>query len=270
MKKVGRAIALRATGILLLLLSWWALHYYYCLLGVKHIAVPHPWAVAMEFWPRSVAATGATAGVPTYAASGKLIEDAAATVARVFVALAIGIIVGSTAGLLLGRVRVLYGIFGLEVDFFRSLPVAALFPIFMLILGHGNAAVVGAAAWSTSLVCLVNAMSAARSCSKTRLQVLRAMKATAWEAWKKLVLPESLPGIVVGARVGLAIGLIVVVMGEMFTGVRVGIGATISDAVETWMVTRAYAALIVAGLIGYVLNMLAECAELRVSRWRAL
>lgn len=76
--------------------------------------------------------------IPILLFTGELNADIKSTGYRWFVGYIGGIITGVPIGLLMGSSRLFYKLLEFPVDFFRSLPVTSLFPLFLLTFGIGD------------------------------------------------------------------------------------------------------------------------------------
>jgi ABC-type nitrate/sulfonate/bicarbonate transport system permease component len=100
-----------------------------------------------------------------------------------------------------------------------------------------------------------------------RVLVAQSMKATNHQIFYRVIFPDSLPQIFVGLRTSLSLALIVVVVTEMFLGTTSGIGQRIFNSSLTYRVPEMYAAILVAGIIGYSLNRIFAFFEKRFIHW---
>jgi NitT/TauT family transport system permease protein len=80
-------------------------------------------------------------------------------------------------------------------------------------------------------------------------------------------IPSATPTIVVGLRLSVSLGLVVVVVTEMFTGTASGLGKQIYDAGLVYEIPTMYAAIVVAGALGFALNKTIVALEGRVAHW---
>lgn len=200
--------------------------------------------------------------------SGRIFPHLAWTLVRVLVGCTIGIGIGVGAGIILGYSRKLYGCFEMIIDLFRSIPIACLFPLFLVIFGIGDKAKIGTAAWSSSFVVLMNTIYGVRSASRTRIMVAQSMGATKIQIFIKVLLPEALPTIMVGIRTGVSLGLIVVLVTEMFMGTEIGLGRDIYDASMVYRTPQMYTGILLAGLMGYGLNKAFVTLEEHLIHWQ--
>ena len=193
--------------------------------------------------------------------------DLAATLGRLCVAFAIGSSLGVVTGTCLGMSRKLYGFFELVIDFFRSLPVITLFPLAMIMFGLGNLSKVALTAWTVFLLTVVNTIYGVRQVPRTRVLAARTLGARKLSLVFKVLVPSAIPTIIGGLRLAVSLGLVVVIVTEMFTGTASGLGKRIYDAGLIYEIPTMYAAIIIAGFTGFALNKIITLAEGRVAHW---
>lgn len=199
--------------------------------------------------------------------SGVLVTDAMATLRRAVLGFLVSLAVGVPSGLLVGRVRSLSVAVQPTVDFFRSIPATALFPLFLVIFGLGDKAKITIVVYACSLIILVNTAYGARQVKAHRLRSARIMGATRWQAFYHIVVPESAPGIFAGARVALSMSLVLVVVTEMFIGTTSGLGWRIIDAQMVYRTPEMYGAILLTGFLGYGANLSIVALEGRALHW---
>lgn len=201
-------------------------------------------------------------------ASGVMFVDAGYTMYRVLVGFAIATIVGVPLGLLMGYSNKIYNILEFTVEFFRGIPTTALFPLFLLIFGIGDQAKFAVTAWGAGLVILINSMYGVHLGKELRVRVAKTMKIKGLQLFSKVVLPEALPQIFSGFRVAISLSLVLVVVTEMFIGTEAGLGKRIIDAQLIYQSADMYAAIIMTGIIGFLLNKITMFTENRVVHWK--
>lgn len=175
-------------------------------------------------------------------------------------------LIGIPIGLFMGYYKRIYSSFEFLVDFFRSLPAIALFPLFMFFFGIGDTAKIATAIFTCSLIVIINSIYGVTSTKKTRQLVAHLMEANSKEIFRKVILMDALPQIFIGLRTSLSFSVIVIVATEMFIG-NYGIGRRIYDAQLTYRVSEMYSYIIYAGLLGYSLNKGFVFIEKRFIHW---
>lgn len=235
---------------LVLLLAWVLL----CALrAIDPIFLPPPWAVAKSL-VRDVA-------------SGELAYAILITSARALVGFALSAVVGVPAGLLVGRIQALSKAAQPTIDFFRSIPATALFPLFLFFFGIGDTAKVAIVVYACSLIVLVNTAYGAMQVKKARILAAQVMGATRLAVFWRIVVPESAPGIFAGLRVALSLSFVLIVVTEMFIGTRVGIGYHIMNAQMVYRTADMYAGILAAGILGYIANWSLLKVQARFLHW---
>ena len=199
--------------------------------------------------------------------NGSLLQDFLATIYRWFYGFTLGVGLGAGCGLVLGISPRLYKAVEFPIEFFRTLPVTAIFPLFLIIFGVGDASKIAMAFVPTFLLMLINAAYGMLHASKARITMATVFGATRRQIFWRVVVFEALPQIFIGLRLALSLSMIVTVVSEMFIGSDRGLGQRIYDSYLTSQTTTLYAVLIVLGVLGYALNKIVMLAEQRFVFW---
>lgn len=233
------------------LLALW----YVAVLGkvVDPVLLPSPSASATALWK------GMT--------GGKLGIDFIQTVKRTVVATGIAAIIAIPLGIVLGAAERLYRSVEFVVDFFRSTPASALFPLFLVIFGVGDVAKISVAAFGAALVILFNVAYGVMNARKTRILAARVMGASRWRVMRDVILLESMPQTFVGLRNGVSLALVIIIVAEMFIGSQDGLGHRVFESQQLFDMPDMYAAIFAAGALGYALNVLFLGIEKSFVHW---
>lgn len=199
---------------------------------------------------------------------GSMLSDIGHTLYRVLIGFGLAVIIGVPLGLLMGYSSKIYNALEFTVEFFRGIPTTALFPLFLLVFGIGDEAKFAVTAWGAGLVILINSMYGVHLGKELRVRVAKTMKVKGLELFRKVIFPEALPQIFSGFRVAISLSLIIVIVTEMFIGTNVGLGKRIIDAQLVYQTADMYAAILMTGVIGFVLNKIMMALENRVVHWK--
>lgn len=112
------------------------------------------------------------------------------------------------------------------------------------------ASIVFSAIWPV----LINTAEGARNTDPLRIDVAAVLRLTTAERLWLLFLPSALPRIFAGLRLSLSLSLILMVFSELLPGTANGIGFTLTDAQSRSDLLTVWAALVLLGALGYVLN----------------
>ena len=200
-------------------------------------------------------------------AGGPLLADFLSSLNRTVQAFLIAGVIGVPLGVLLGSNEKAYRSVEFLVDFFRSTPSSALIPLFLMIFGVTDMNKIAIAAFAAVLVILFNSAYGVINARKQRVMAARVMGASRWQIFKDVLIWESLQPTFVGLRSGVSMALVIVIVAEMFIGSDSGLGNRIINAQQVLNVREMYAAILAAGALGYVLNILFLVLEKRVVHW---
>ncbi len=199
--------------------------------------------------------------------SFEIFGDLWASLWRTTVGFLIGSVVGAAIGLIMGYYKKVYELMEFPVDFFRSIPATALFPLFIVIWGLGDKIKIFITAWAASLVVLINTIYGLRSVAHIRLMVARTKKASFTKTFLKVIIPDASPYIFAGLRIGLSLALVVEIVAEMFLGSQAGLGRRIFHSTSIFEMEEAYATVLIVGLVGYFFNKTIMLIERRIVHW---
>jgi NitT/TauT family transport system permease protein len=147
----------------------------------------------------------------------------------------------------------------------QTVPVLAIAPIVIVILGSmGMSGVLPKAVISMYLcffpvaVALVKGL---RSPGVMEMELLHTYAASRQQAFWKLRVPASLPFLFPSLRVGIAAGLVGAIVGELPTGAQAGLGARLLTGSYYGNTVQIWSALVMSALLGLVLTGLVALAE---------
>jgi sulfonate transport system permease protein len=198
---------------------------------------------------------------------GKLGIDFLQTMQRTVVSIAIAAVIAIPLGIFLGSSERLYRSVEFVVDFFRSTPASAMFPLFLVLFGVGDKAKISVAAFGAMLVILFNVAYGVMNARKTRLLAAKVMGASRMRVLSDVMLLESMPQTFVGLRNGVSLALVIIVVAEMFIGSQDGLGHRVFEAQQLFNMPEMYAAIFAAGALGYGLNLIFLTIERRFVHW---
>lgn len=196
-----------------------------------------------------------------------IISDIIATLSRALIGFGLASIFGIFLGLIFGYFTRIYDSFEFLIDFFRSIPATALFPLFLLVFGIGDEAKIAITFWAASFFVILNTIYGVRFGSKIRVRAGKLLKLSNFDLFWKIILPQAMPQIFAGMRVALSYCLVLAVVTEMFIGGRDGLGKRIIDSQLVYNIPTVYATILIAGSIGYSLNLIFSFVEKKVVFW---
>jgi ABC-type nitrate/sulfonate/bicarbonate transport system permease component len=152
------------------------------------------------------------------------------------------------------------------VQFLRSIPPPALLPFGILVLGVGTSMKVFIIAFVCLWPVLLNTIDGVRGIDPTMLDTARSYGVRRLERIRRIVLPAALPQIFAGLRTSLSLAVIMMVLTEYFASDS-GVGYVLLISKNTFQLAPMWAAILLIGLLGYLLNLLLILVERRVLAW---
>jgi NitT/TauT family transport system permease protein len=183
------------------------------------------------------------------------------------IGLALAIAAGLPLGVLLGRSATLNAMFDPFVTAFNATPRLVFLPLVMLWLGIGLWSKVAIVFSGALFPLLINTHEGVRNADKLLINVVRSFGAGGWDVARLVVIPNSLPFIVVGLRLAIGRAILGVVVAEFF-GAQDGLGVVMVRAASSFNVDVVFAGLIVFAALSLVMTGLVKIIEDRMSRWR--
>ncbi len=197
---------------------------------------------------------------------GPLAKDLNKTVIRVVQAIAIAMAIALPLGVALGASEKVYRSIEFIIDFFRSTPTSALFPLFLLLFGVGDRSKVYIAAFAAGLVIIFNTAYGVMNARKTRVLAARVMGARPLDRMVVILL-ESLPQTFIGLRSGASLALVIMISAEMLIGSTDGLGLRVFEEQQMFNMPGMYAGIFCAGALGYGFNLVLYLLEKHFVHW---
>ena len=186
---------------------------------------------------------------------------------RILLGFGIAAVVGVALGIPLGLSR--WGRLAAmpHIEFWRAIPPPALLPISVVLLHSiGNVQKVSFIAFFCVFPILLNTIDGVRGIDPTLADTARSYGLRGFARIRRIVLPAALPQIAAGMRVSLALAVIIMVVAEYFSSTS-GVGYVLLISKNTFQMGPMWAAIVLIGLLGYLLSLLFALAERRFLAW---
>lgn len=222
------------------------------------------WINALFFPPlsRVLVALGEMIG------DGTIAEHIGISLQRAALGFLLAVVVAVPLGLVMGRYTLFERISDFLVQTLRNTSQFALMPVFILVLGIGEASKIAITFYAAVFFLLVNTIVGVKSVDPLLLKAARSMGTSDWDLFKKVILPSAIPSIVAGARLGVKTSLFSVIAAEMLAA-QSGIGFLIQHSSLMLETDRMYAGILTLTVTGLILNYLLVSLEARATRWRS-
>jgi len=245
---IGRIVALQVTSLLVALATWEGL----ARAGwVDPLFVPAPTAVARSF----------------ASVSGVALAGLADTLGKTAVAYALSIVLGVTAGLVVGSARALDHTLHPFVIALYGMPKILVLPWIVLLLGYGTLPAIVYGTLHGFFPILVLVTGAVRDVDRNLLTVARSFGARPWQLYVKVVLPAIVPATLAAMRLGVVFCLVGVLVVEMFAGIR-GMGYVMASLANGFRAPELFAATALVSAASIAIVLALDALNERLSRWR--
>lgn len=197
---------------------------------------------------------------------GTLLKHVLATLKRMAMGYGIGVVLGVTVGLVMAYFRFMYNLLEPLVELLRPIPGPAYLPVLILFLGIDDTMKVVLVALASFFPIVLNTYGGVKAIDPVQRETAVTFGLTPFQTLREIIIPAASPQIFTGARISLAVSLILAVLAEMVASVD-GLGFLTLDAQRTFRVPAMFASVFTLAIIGYALNRLFLLLESRVLRW---
>lgn len=233
-----------------LIALWW-------LLRATHLVnpglLPSPLAVLERFWHGLV--------------GGDLIVNALMSVERVLAGLLIGTAAAVPVGFFIGWYRPVRRLIDPLINFFRALPPIALIPLVIVYLGIGEIAKIAILFYASFFAAVIVMYEGMASISPIYVRVARTLGATDTEIFWRVMVPLTVPHMLVALRVALGVCWATLVAAELVAAQQ-GLGAMIQNASSFFELNTIYLGIICIGALALLMDTIIRWLSARLVAWQ--
>ena len=243
----GQTVFLRLIGPIVVLAAWW----------IAALSVTGPQSV-LPAPPLVLAA------LVELMRTGQLFVDLGASLGRAFAGFIVAGVIGITVGLLMSQSRIARGLLAGPVELLRPISSIAWIPLAILWFGLGFKSVVFVIVISCVFIILLNTIGAATRVDADLVKAALTLGADRRMIFTKVVLPNAVPGIMLGLRIAMTGAWGGVLIAEMIA-THNGLGYLMARAQASFHPDVVIGVMLVVGLVGFLLNMLFLQVQKRVT-----
>ncbi|MFE7191026.1 ABC transporter permease [Kitasatospora sp. NPDC057541] len=199
--------------------------------------------------------------------NGQLADALAVSLTRA----GLGLLIGATAGLVLGVVT---GFFRLgeelldsAVQVLRTVPFLALVPLFMVWFGITETAKVALIGVATSFPMYVSTSGGVRNTDRKLIEAMRSFGLGRWAIVRTVVLPGALPALLSGLRLSMTLSVIALIAAEEINSTE-GIGYLMAQAQNYSRTDVLAVCILIYGLLGLTADGVVRLLERFLMPWR--
>lgn len=201
------------------------------------------------------------------AQNGLLWSDALASLGRVFTGFALGIAGAIPTGFLMGWYRTARGIVEPYVQFFRTIPPLAIIPLAIVTMGIDETPKIFVIFLASFLSSVVATYQGVVNVDKTLINAARVLGANDFTIFRRVIVPASLPYIMVGVRIGLGSSWATVVAAELIAA-QSGLGFRMQQAQLYYDLPTIFVSLIAIGVLGLIMDRIVMALDNVLTAWQ--
>jgi NitT/TauT family transport system permease protein len=223
------------------------------LFGINELLLPAPSAIGQELIEVSN--------------KGLLWGPLGNTLLALAVGLAASLLFGIPVGILIGASKVMDLLSTPYLWALRATPRIAIAPLIAIWVGFGFGAKFWMVFLSAAITVLLITQEGVKTVDQSLVQVARSFGASKKDIYLKIVLPYILPFVANAVRNGIGIGIVAVLVVEMFSATG-GLGSQVMRASNSYDGPRMFAFILVLMAVSLILIALSRRLETYVSQWR--
>ena len=232
------------------------------------LAVGLAWEAAVRWWelPHYLLPGPGRVLAVCWNQAGLLLSHGATTLAEVGLGLALASVLGMILAVLIHRSRIMEKTLMPLIVASQTIPVFAVAPLLVLWFGYGMGSKVVMTAVIVFFPIVVNTVRGLAAADPDTVALLTIMEATPWQIFFKVRLPQALPYIFAGLKIGAAVSVIGAVIGE-WVGAQQGLGYLMIHANAQLNVELVFAAIFYLSVLGVLLYGAIGLMERLLTPW---
>lgn len=187
---------------------------------------------------------------------------------RLMQGLALGVSLGFLLGALLGVSRLADKLLGPSFNTFKQISLFAWIPLMSIWFGMGDTGKVVFLAMAAFFPMVINTYEGIRSVPHDLLEVARAMRLSALQVLRLIIVPSATPSLFTGLYLAMIYAWLAGIGAEYLLSASPGVGTLLVDGQELFLMDQIIVGVIVVGIIGLLMNLGAAKIERRLLLWR--
>ncbi|MRN78218.1 ABC transporter permease [Brucella sp. 10RB9210] len=199
--------------------------------------------------------------------NGQLLGDIFASLRRVLSGFVLGVALAIPVGFLMGWYRIARSLIEPWVQFFRMIPPLAVIPLAIVTLGIDESPKIFVIFLASFLSSVVATYQGVISVDRTLINAARVLGAKDATIFARVIVPASVPFILVGVRIGLGSAWATVVAAELIAA-QSGLGYRMQQAQLYYDLPTIFVSLVTIGILGLFMDRLLQAADRRLTQWQ--
>ncbi|WP_019211688.1 taurine ABC transporter permease TauC [Yersinia massiliensis] len=193
-------------------------------------------------------------------------QHLSASLGRILVALLAAVSIGIPVGIAMGINNRLRAILDPLIEIYRPIPPLAYLPLIVIWFGIGETSKILLIYLAIFAPVTLATVVGVRSIEQVKVRAAQALGATRWQVLRFVVLPNALPAILTGIRIGLGVGWSTLVAAELIAATR-GLGFMVQSASEFLATDVVIAGIIVIAFVAAGLELGLRVLQRKITPW---
>jgi NitT/TauT family transport system permease protein len=236
------------------------------ILVISALVIVWDLAVRLAHIPPYVIPAPGAVGQALVSERARLVENAIPTIVESLGGFAVGNLVAIAAAIAFVHSTMLERALYPVAVAVRTLPIVAIAPIFVLMLGNGYAPKIAIAALITFFPTLVNMVEGLEATDPQAMELMHVLSATRTEIFRHVRWPSSLPYLFSAMRIASTSSVLGALVAE-WIGTNKGLGYLIVLTTYDFRTALLYAAMVVASAVALAFFFLVSIVESLLVRW---
>ncbi|MEM7336606.1 MAG: ABC transporter permease [Chloroflexota bacterium] len=198
--------------------------------------------------------------------TGELIPELLGSLRSLVIGYALAVVLGIGLGMLMGRFRLVEYFFNPFIDINVSTPTLIYVPILFAIFGVGDATRYTIVFMYAFFIIVVNTVTGIHGVDPTLVEMARSFGASEGQLFRKIMLPDALPMIMAGLRIGMSRAVKGMINGELFIAL-VGLGARLRFYSGAFNIEKVLAILLTIIVVASITTAMVQWLDRRVTGW---
>ena len=183
------------------------------------------------------------------------------------VGFSLAILCGIPIGLVLGWFRRLSHFFNPWLSFMYATPRITYIPLIVMWFGLGLESKMALVFAGPFFTIVIGTLEGVRTVPPAYIEVARSFRAGHWQFFRTILLPNTVPFILAAMRLAVGIGIVAIVLGEMYAS-QAGVGNLLMTAANNLQADRVLFAVLIFTMMGVGLSKILLAIENRVADWK--
>lgn len=198
--------------------------------------------------------------------TGELMTELLLSLRSLVIGYGLAVVLGLILGTLMGRFRKVQYFFDPLVDINLSTPTLVYIPVLFALFGVSDATRYTIVFMYAFFIIVVNTLTGIRNVDHSLIEMARSFGANEGQIFRRIMLPDALPLVMTGLRIGMTRAVKGMINGELFIAL-VGLGARLRTYSGAFNIEKVLAILLTIIVVAVVMTAIVQIIDRRLTGW---